>query len=147
MSLADRVAVMDHGKVRQLDHPLDLYRHPRSIFVADFIGSSTILRGAYANGQWVAPGLNAFEVGAECSSAIAVALRPESVALVAPTDLAARQVGAVSEVFFQGDHALAQVAVQEMSFLAEVRGDVLPARGDSVGLAWDSPAAIALFEE
>lgn len=39
MALADRIAVMNHGRVMQLGHPLDVYRRPANTFVAAFIGS------------------------------------------------------------------------------------------------------------
>lgn len=147
MSLADRVAVMDGGVVRQLDAPLDLYRRPRSIFVADFIGSSTILRGAYDSGRWTAPGVGPFPAGTDCAQAVAVALRPEAVRLVAPGDPATVCTGTVREVFFQGDHALAQVSVNGVLFLANVRDDVLPIRDTRVGLTWDTSSVISLLEE
>ena len=147
MSLADRVAVMDLGEIRQLDAPLDLYRRPHSVFVADFIGSSTILRGACRDGRWHAPDLAPFDVSPACGDAIAVALRPEAVALVGPSASDARMRGEVAEVFFQGDHALAQVHVDGVAFLAAVRDDVLPRRGDAVGLAWETASAIPLTEE
>ena len=147
MSLADRVAVMDAGVVRQLDAPLDLYRRPRSVFVADFIGSSTILRGSYRDGQWEAPGLPPVAVPAACSSARAIALRPEAIALVPVDDSNCRLRGTVREVYFQGDHALAQVDVDGTTFLAAVRDDVLPERGAAVGIAWHESAAIPLADD
>jgi len=147
MSLADRVAVMDEGVVRQLDAPLDLYRRPRSIFVADFIGSSTILRGSYADGAWQTTDMGPIPADPSCTGALAVALRPESVRLVAPSDTTAVRRGRVQEVYFQGDHALALVHVDGVSFLANVRDDVLPTRDSDVGLAWDAAAVIPLFEE
>jgi multiple sugar transport system ATP-binding protein len=39
MAMADRIAVMDRGVVLQCDRPAEIYHRPRSIFVADFIGS------------------------------------------------------------------------------------------------------------
>lgn len=39
MTMADRIAVMDHGKLLQVGAPLDIYNNPSSIFVAKFIGS------------------------------------------------------------------------------------------------------------
>lgn len=46
MSMADRVAVMSGGKVVQIDTPTNLYSHPNSEFVADFVGSSNIFTAA-----------------------------------------------------------------------------------------------------
>jgi ABC-type Fe3+/spermidine/putrescine transport system ATPase subunit len=45
MSMADRVAVMQGGKLVQVDTPTALYSHPATPFVADFVGSSNIFSG------------------------------------------------------------------------------------------------------
>ena len=39
MSLADRIAVMDEGVLQQVGTPTDVYRRPKNLFVAQFIGS------------------------------------------------------------------------------------------------------------
>lgn len=44
MAISDRIAVMDHGKLQQVDLPQQLYSHPRNAFVADFIGKANLLR-------------------------------------------------------------------------------------------------------
>lgn len=48
MSMADRVAVMSGGKVMQLGTPTDLYSNPKTPFIADFVGTSNILKGTAA---------------------------------------------------------------------------------------------------
>jgi len=45
LSLSDRVAVMDHGKVLQVGPPKELYERPRTRFVADFIGTNNLIDG------------------------------------------------------------------------------------------------------
>jgi multiple sugar transport system ATP-binding protein len=42
MSMADRVAVLEGGKIQQLGTPMDIYDHPANIFVAGFIGSPSM---------------------------------------------------------------------------------------------------------
>lgn len=44
MSMADRIAVMDNGKVIQVGTPTDLYSQPATSFIADFVGTSNILK-------------------------------------------------------------------------------------------------------
>ena len=39
MTLADRIVVMNHGRIEQVGKPLDLYYEPANLFVAGFIGS------------------------------------------------------------------------------------------------------------
>lgn len=148
MSLADRVAVMNTGEVRQLDTPVQLYRHPRSVFVADFIGTSTILRGhADSVGLWHTDGLPTLNVGDAFANAIAIALRPEDAKVVPHTDSSAKLQGTIGSVFFQGDHALAQVLVGDQQFLVAIREGELPARGAEVALAWNDDDVIPLTAE
>lgn len=45
MSMADRVAVMDKGHIVQIGTPTDLYSNPSSPFIANFVGTSNILKG------------------------------------------------------------------------------------------------------
>ena len=45
MTLASRIAVMDHGRICQIGTPTEIYEFPRSRFVADFIGSINLFEG------------------------------------------------------------------------------------------------------
>src|SRR5207237_8140833 len=45
MSAADRIAVMNHGRVEQFDTPINVYDHPATLFVSGFIGTTNLLRG------------------------------------------------------------------------------------------------------
>lgn len=42
LALADRIAVMDQGKIVQMDTPVQLYRRPKNVFVADFLGVANL---------------------------------------------------------------------------------------------------------
>jgi putrescine transport system ATP-binding protein len=48
MMLADRIAVMDHGRIVQVATPAEIYEQPRSRFVADFIGDVNLIAGGLA---------------------------------------------------------------------------------------------------
>jgi putative spermidine/putrescine transport system ATP-binding protein len=45
MSVADRIAVMNHGRVEQFDTPIKVYDHPATLFVSGFIGTTNLLTG------------------------------------------------------------------------------------------------------
>ncbi len=45
LTLSDRIAVLDHGKLQQLGSPRDLYERPQNVFVADFIGINNLIAG------------------------------------------------------------------------------------------------------
>ena len=103
LGLSDRIAVMHRGRIEQLGAPREIYEHPATRFVADFIGASTVLRGRAVDGGRVAvtdgpplrvAGGRPLPAGAE----VELAIRPERVRLAAgPGDnvVAARIEGLV----------------------------------------------------
>lgn len=63
LALADRMAVMELGKIRQVGTPVDFFHRPANIFVASFIGSTpmNLLEGVVDNGK-LQIGKTAFEI-------------------------------------------------------------------------------------
>ena len=51
LAISDRVIVMNAGKIEQIGTPEEVYRHPRSLFVADFVGNANIIRGEASGGR------------------------------------------------------------------------------------------------
>src|SRR6185369_9666041 len=53
MTMADRIAVMNDGRIEQLGAPLELYDRPANLFVAQFIGSPAmnVIDGIFRNGS------------------------------------------------------------------------------------------------
>ena len=45
LAVSDRIAVMNQGRIEQIGTPLDIYKHPESIFVATFVGRTNLLQG------------------------------------------------------------------------------------------------------
>ena len=84
MAVSDRIAVMNAGTVEQIGKPLELYYHPRTEFVATFLGTGNILE-LYAENGLACLGRLCFNVGVE--GKVRVFFRPESV-LVKPGNLA-----------------------------------------------------------
>ena len=52
MTMADRIVVMKDGYIQQIGTPMDIYQHPRNLFVASFIGSPAMnfIKGVYSKG-------------------------------------------------------------------------------------------------
>jgi len=50
LAISDRVIVMNAGKIEQIGTPEDIYRHPRTLFVADFVGNANVIRGRVRGG-------------------------------------------------------------------------------------------------
>jgi spermidine/putrescine ABC transporter ATP-binding subunit len=84
LGLSDRIAVMSQGRIEQLGAPREIYEHPATRFVADFIGASTVLRGraAAADRVTVAGGtLRVAGAALKPGADVELAIRPERVRL------------------------------------------------------------------
>ena len=84
MTLADRIAVMDEGVVRQLASPKDIYNDPANLFVAGFIGSPTMnfIRGELKDGSFEGRGVRVDGVGGGTRGSAILGIRPEDIAIV-----------------------------------------------------------------
>lgn len=81
MSISDRIIIMKDGYVEQMGTPREIYYHPKSMFVADFIGEANFLKGFVADrdvvvveGVSINKKTNHFTRGMECR----MVLRPEA---------------------------------------------------------------------
>jgi putative spermidine/putrescine transport system ATP-binding protein len=125
LSMSDRVAVFNHGKIEQLDAPRTLYEMPRTEFVARFVGSSNVLPGA-----WL--GLDTQRL---------YALRPERIR-VQPgrADGHNHLVGELLDVHYLGSQTRFEVTVQGQRLTAIAASDANLPIGSSVTLEWPSDA-------
>lgn len=80
LAVADRVAVMHHGRIEQTDTPEEVYRRPATTWVADFIGDADVLAGTAHDG-WVDCVLGRIPADPHLRGRVDVVLRPEGVAI------------------------------------------------------------------
>ena len=163
LTMSDRVAVIDHGRLMQLDDPERLYDEPRSRFVADFIGESTFL-------PLTREGDRLYHAGRALSLSrpppagdpLVLLIRPERLRLLGvangatprPPDSEDNVFEAnVSAVLYQGDSYLLSSRLDdgtELTLRGMTRGDTLaalPRRGDRVRLALHADDARVLLDE
>ncbi|PSQ56092.1 ABC transporter ATP-binding protein [Halobacteriales archaeon SW_8_68_21] len=102
MTLSDRIAVMNEGRIEQIGPPEEIYRDPASEFVADFIGDTNLFDGELVDGDVVrVGGTDGFTVPAGGVMADpTVSVRPEDFLVVDGDGVLA---GEVVERYFQGD--------------------------------------------
>ena len=55
LALSDRICLMNHARIEQVGTPREIYERPRTAFTAEFIGTSTLLRGRVAQGMLETP--------------------------------------------------------------------------------------------
>jgi putative spermidine/putrescine transport system ATP-binding protein len=159
--MSDRIAIFDRGRIQQLGTGEDLYERPNSVFVADFVGESNMLRGRLerdGEGTWLHRGTSRWRVepsgtdtpGLGDGEPAALVVRPEHlrvVAVDAPRDGANSVEAAVTEVLYLGPTRKIELALPD-GVAAVVRepagtaGDWRP--GDQVRLEWSVDRAVVV---
>lgn len=172
LAMADRIAVMDQGVVRQVAPPAELYEFPASRFIADFIGSVNIFAGQVSDARdgmitvdapilprpLVVEQDRRIAVGARAW----VAVRPEKIDMVKPgaapaaasatRDRVNTVSGVVEEITYLGDLSVYHVRIADgaegLVKIAEPNFDRATRRAftweDAVMLSWPADAGVVL---
>ena len=125
MTVASRVAVMDHGKLIQVETPAVIYEQPNSVYVADFIGDVNLIEGRVeavegnsATLNWAegrAPVRGQAGPGLTKGSAATFAIRPEKIAISVeePVERANRVQGNILDIGYLGNLSTYHVRLPE----------------------------------
>jgi ABC-type Fe3+/spermidine/putrescine transport system ATPase subunit len=139
-ALADRIAVMERGRIVQAGPPKELYRQPSSAFVLEFLGSTNRIPVRREGGRLLASGLDfALPDGVESPEIAGVYLRTEDLALAdAPTEVHAGPPAQVTLSVFLGNVQRYVLTLGELSLVADrPPGEAERKVGASVYLAFD----------
>jgi putative spermidine/putrescine transport system ATP-binding protein len=142
MAMADRIAVMNAGRIEQAGTPADVYGRPRTRFVADFIGEINLFVGAWRDGGFCLPsGVAVPANGGGRAGPGTIAVRPERMRFVPAGE--AVLSGTIESANYLGGHVLYRVAAGESKLLVRETGGVRPV-GAAVGVAWSAADAVTL---
>ncbi len=118
LSMSDRVAVFNEGRVEQVGPPRDVYEHPATPFVAGFVGTANLI----ADGDGL------------------VTVRPERIRLGAPTGDEVGATGTVDAVQYLGATTRYRVHIEDGTILVVEEPNTTASSsvtvGDTVRLAW-----------
>jgi putative spermidine/putrescine transport system ATP-binding protein len=143
LTMSDRLAVFNAGRIEQIGTPAEVYEHPATTFVAGFVGTSNLLAGAAAASVIGEPGT--------------FAIRPEKINLV-DTDVSigpdeGSATGVITNVVYLGSDtryhvaldAGADVVVTEQNLQASSM-EALAAQGRAVRLVWKRHHVLSLSD-
>jgi putative spermidine/putrescine transport system ATP-binding protein len=133
LTMSDRIAVFNLGKIEQVGSPAEVYERPSTAFVAGFVGTSNLVQGALAHKL--------------SGSEAAFAVRPEKIKMAAadtPTpDGVCAATGTVRDVVYLGMHTRYLVEMDDGGDMTVVQQNlegtsmsVLSAKGQRVKLLW-----------
>ncbi len=145
MSMADRIAVLDSGRIEQLGTPQEIYRRPASRFVADFIGHANFL-DVTVDGDvaTLADGTRVPCAGGRPPGPATLMLRPEVLRLAdAASSPPGALLGRTVQASFLGDHVRVTVACGSVGASVDIalhgqEVTTIPAAGTAVAIVWDA---------
>ncbi len=146
MALADRIAVMNEGRIEQIGTYRQLYETPQSIVVATFVGVPTInlFTGQAVGGKWHGENFGGYPIRHDLpsNSPITMGIRPEYIHLAGDG-----VPGVVDEVtkFFSERHQLVDVHLGGEEWTLQIPLDVTVHHGDTIYSAID-PAGLLYFD-
>ena len=143
MTLADRIVVLNAGRVEQVGTPREVYHNPANLFVAGFIGSPAmnLLPATVGQGGRLTLAWGTTMAGPACTSGMAgqsltLGLRPDRLSLVPQAQ--AQASGQVTLAEHLGDESILHVRLPiGQSLTVKASGDVAARLGDTVHLGFD----------
>ena len=160
MTVASRVAVMDHGRLIQVDPPQKIYEQPNSVYVADFIGDVNLIQGsavvdgsevalAWAEGKPPLAGQSTAKLAS--GDAATFAIRPEKIAISRDDPGEGNRVqGKILDIGYLGNLSTYHVELPEGPVITcEVGNRSRVSRRDftwedDVWLSWSNTAGLVL---
>ncbi|UPV75641.1 ABC transporter ATP-binding protein [Halorussus limi] len=164
MTLSDRLAVMNEGRIEQVGPPEEIYRNPASPFVADFIGDTNLLDGEAraVNGRTVvevggADGIRFAPDESVGEGAVSVSIRPEDISLAETGARGAKSDGGraegstfegeIVERYFQGDQTNYVVDVgSDLELSVVMQGRSTPVERGERASFWFGDDAPVVFD-
>jgi spermidine/putrescine ABC transporter ATP-binding subunit len=154
LTLSDRIAIFDSGRIVQEGAPMEVYERPRSKFAAGFLGEANFLHGTIES---VSGGMATIALDngdrAQCAvpggavgQSVTLALRPEKISFDGAAGGINRARGKVTDVVFSGNSTTYRVAVGERLmtlFRQNLSGNPL-APGAEVTLSWSADHLVAV---
>jgi len=158
LTMSDRIAVFNAGRIEQLASPAQLYERPTTPFVASFIGENNRLHGRLA-GQSAAETrvtlsggdqvVAALVPGLPATGEVLLSIRPERIRVGTETQALANMLsGKVTETIYLGDHVRLHLSLRDgtgiVAKLTNASGRRDFAAGEIVSLGWNTEDSVLL---
>jgi ABC-type Fe3+/spermidine/putrescine transport system ATPase subunit len=143
MAIADRIVVMNNGRVEQIASPWDIYNRPTTKFVAEFIGRTNFLEGHGSGGHLRFPGFSVPVQIDRPSQPSVFSVRPEKISL--GSAVTGERSGKISSRSYLGDHWDYNMQVDGGGeLLVKAPSDKIFQVGDQVGFTIDESSFVRI---
>jgi ABC-type spermidine/putrescine transport systems, ATPase components len=133
LSFADRIAVMNDGRIEQVGTPEEVYYRPATEFVAQFLGQTNIFTATATGGREIMTPLGPINLDREAIGDVLCSIRPEHLTIERPSEHSdSQQVGIVASREFKGHDITYQVEFGATRYLVHTDNRVLFEPSDEV---------------
>lgn len=148
LTMSTKIAIINKGKIEQLDEPENIYRSPNTVFVADFIGESNILKGKVVGKKIDVQGLrHVFDAqDHEKGEYVSIILRPETI-ILSHTKKAGYLPGVITEYIYDGEMSKFEIKVDDITLKVHNNNMGEFVLGDKVYLGIDEDYLVVIGEE
>jgi iron(III) transport system ATP-binding protein len=141
LSFADRLAVMQNGRIEQVGPPETVYARPRTLFVAQFLGRTNLVLSE-AEGREAETPLGRLRLHCDACGPVLLSLRPEHLALTAAPDDPDALSGVVLAREYRGHDVTYRVRVGTGEWLVHTDNRRVFAHGEAVFVRALEPAVV-----
>ncbi len=147
LSFADRIAVMNNGRIEQIGTPEEVYYNPKTKFVAQFLGRTNLFHADADGSQKVATNLGPMNLNCNACGRVLCSIRPEHLTLKEATNEKPENVGTVIGREFKGHDITYHVQLGGEKYLVHTDNRVLFEPNDAVVIKPLESAVILEAEE
>lgn len=149
LSMSDRIVIINKGRIEQIDTPENIYRHPNTIFVADFIGDANILDVKVINNNTLLID-NKYPISINCdlnlkrNEIIKLVVRPENVNIYKRSKEGAIK-GIVNIITYNGSSTKLSISINdELSIDAQTNDENMYKENEVVYIDFDEEFIVPL---
>jgi iron(III) transport system ATP-binding protein len=158
MALADRIIVMNRGRIEQVGTPSDIYERPRSRFVSEFVGSINVLHGIVTGVTGARLTLQHAGVEIQChvpsegvfagGDHVLISVRPEKLNLVRARGNGESNYweGRVASAAYYGDHREYEIEIRDERLKVMTPTTITIAEGETILVACDPAEMVVVID-
>jgi spermidine/putrescine ABC transporter ATP-binding subunit len=152
LTLSDKVAILDKGRIVQIGEPETVYEKPLTRFAAEFLGDSNFLTGTVENGGVrLADGslIRSASILPATGSTVTLAIRPEKMAIVSGNTAENSIKARITTVIYAGpvlSYHLETADGLPLKLFAQNRDGTVLKEGDEISLTWSAQHTVAVAD-
>ncbi len=142
LSFADRIAVMNEGRIEQVGSPEEVYYKPKTRFVARFLGRTNLFEAEAAGGDHIETNIGPIKLDCNACGRVVCSIRPEHLTIEKPNGTSADKIGLIVGREFKGHDITYHVLFRGERYIVHTDNRVLFDPDDEVVLRPLEPAVV-----